>query len=134
VANSKPSFVPPIDPSLLAHVHTPDDWLLETAPRSIDHFNRVLDSIPRNYSWEFMSVEAFRRIGSTLDTPAAAYAANGDATESDEAGARGERWRPILGKVQLGDVIEVGAVVSLADVSRDVISLQGCCWIPKRAF
>jgi hypothetical protein len=73
VANSKPSFVPPIDPSLLAHVHTPDDWLLKTAPRSIDHFNRVLDSIPRNYSWQFMSVEAFRRIGSTLDTPAAAY-------------------------------------------------------------
>ena len=120
MANSKPSFVPPIDPSLLAHVHTPDDWLLKTAPRSIDHFNRVLDSIPRNYSWQFMSVEAFRRIGSTLDAPAAAYR---------------HYWRDMLGQIEAYSIMSAWR---LAEISRSAVWALGrrdvvCAAILSRA-
>lgn len=120
MAKSMPSFVPPIDPSLLTHVHIPGDWILEAAPKNIEHFNRILDGIPRNYSWVFMSVEAFRRIGSTLDTPVATYR---------------HYWRDMLGQIEAYSIMSAWR---LAEISRSAIWALGrrdvvCAAIMARA-
>lgn len=65
-------FVPPIDKSLLKRLHTPDNWMLDSVAENIDRFNKLLNTVPRNYPWEFMSAEAFQRNGS-LGSAAALY-------------------------------------------------------------
>jgi len=70
---SNPQFVPPIEKSLLKRLHTSDSWILDSARENIDRFNKLLNSVPRDYPWEFMSAEAFKRIAASIDSPTALY-------------------------------------------------------------
>src|SRR6266849_6587714 len=63
---SKPHFVPPIDLSLLKRLHTPNSWILDRTTENIDWFNKVLSGTPRNYTWESLTAEAFKELGSSL--------------------------------------------------------------------
>ena len=89
---SNPLFVPPIEKSLLKRLHNPDNWMLDSVAENIDHLNKLLNSIPRNYPWEFMSAEAFQRIGSSLGSATALYR---------------HYWHDMLGQIEafLGELI-----------------------------
>lgn len=102
-AKSNPLFVPPIEKSLLKRLHTPDNWMLDSATENIDHFNKLLNSVPRNYPWEFMSADAFQRIGSSLGTAAALYR---------------HYWHDMLGQIEAFSVMSAWR---LAEISRSAV-------------
>ncbi len=102
-AKSNPHFVPPIEKALLKRLHTPDNWMLDTATENIDRFNNLLNSVPRNYQWEFMSAEAFRRIGSSLGSATALYR---------------HYWHDMLGQIEAFSVMSAWR---LAEISRSAV-------------
>ena len=102
-AKSNPFLVPPIEKSLLKRLHTLDNWMLDSATENIDCFNKLLNSVPPNYPWEFMSPDAFQRIGSSLGTAAALYL---------------HYWHDMLGQIEAFSVMSAWR---LADISQSAV-------------
>ncbi len=98
-----PIFVPPIEKSLLKRLHTPDNWMLDSVVENIDRFNKLLNSVPRNYPWEFMSAEAFQRIGSSRGSAAALYR---------------HYWHDMLGQIEAFSVMSAWR---LGEISRSAV-------------
>ena len=119
-AKSNAQFVPPIEKSLLKRLHTPDNWMLETAAENIDRFNKILNSVPRNYPWEFRSAEAFQQIGISLTSATALYR---------------HYWHDMLGQIEAFSVM---SAFRLAEISRSAVWALGrgdvvCAAVMSRA-
>lgn len=102
-AKSSPLFVPPIEKSLLKRLRTPDNWMFDSVAENIDHFNKLLNSVPRNYPWEFMSAEAFQRTGSSLGSAAGLYR---------------HYWHDMLGQIEAFSVMSAWR---LAEICRSAV-------------
>lgn len=100
---SNPQFVPPIEKSLLRRFHTHDNWIIESTTENIEQFNKLLNSVPKEYPWEFMSAEAFRRIGSTLGSGVELYR---------------HYWHDMLGQIEAFSVMSAWR---LAEISRSAV-------------
>jgi hypothetical protein len=59
-------FVPPVDKSLLKRLNAPDNFFFDTVKENIDAFNKLLSSVPRKYSWDYMTADAFREVSGQL--------------------------------------------------------------------
>ncbi len=97
---SIPQFIPPIEKSLLKRLHTQENWMIERTAENIERFNELLNSIPREYPWEFRSAEAFERIGNTLESEIEIYQ---------------HYWRDMLGQIEAFSVMSAWR---LAEISR----------------
>ncbi len=127
-AKSNPHFVPPIDKSLLKRLHAPDSWILGRTTEHIDWFNKVLNSIPRNYTWEFMSAEAFEQNFWRLVSPHGADSDPGPTTlpvaPSDAEATRimnasyRHYWRDMLGQIEAFSVMSAWR---LAEIARSAV-------------
>jgi hypothetical protein len=110
MAKSKPSFVPPIEKYLLAQLRDPSNWFLEITKENIDWFNRVLDSVPRKYKWEFLNVEAFHHLVKSLEEKL-----------PEEIAARDLYrlfWKDILGQIEAFSVMTAWR---LGEIARSAV-------------
>ena len=62
----KQHFVPPVDTSLLKRLHAAGNFVLETTEENIERFNKLLNSVPPNYSWDFLTADAFKELSRSL--------------------------------------------------------------------
>jgi hypothetical protein len=60
-AKSKAHFVPPLDTVLLKRL-AGDNWLLGRANDNIAALNKLLQTIPPRYTWQFLTADAFGQI------------------------------------------------------------------------
>lgn len=102
-AKPSPYFVPPIEKALLKQLQVPGNWMFDSAAENIDTFNKLLNGVPRDYPWEFMSADAFKRIASTLGSGAELYR---------------HYWHDMLGQIEAFSVMSAWR---LAEISRSAV-------------
>jgi hypothetical protein len=66
VAKVKQRFVPSIESSLLKRLHAPDNFFLGATTENIERFNALLNSVPPNYTWDFLTADAFKELSGSL--------------------------------------------------------------------
>jgi hypothetical protein len=109
-AKGKLRFVPPIETSLLKRLHAPDNFFLETAKENIERFNALLNSVPPNYTWEFLTADAFKELSASLPKK----------LPDDKAVAEVYRlyWHDMLGQIEAFSIMNAWR---LGEVARSAV-------------
>ena len=61
-AKSKAHFVPPLDTALLKRLQAGENWLLGRVNDNIAALNKLIQTIPHRYTWQFSTADAFKQI------------------------------------------------------------------------